>query len=494
MSGTTRELPVQQQQPVLSEERPASRDTERQAVRLRDRSPAVRSRRSSRQRRGRSARFRSRDEDGSARIADDIGDGRRTENKRGARSDSRRGRTPASRAPAPGESSAAGVLGAGLTLLPPVTQSPVPENVIFPAPAPVATVRQFTAEQVWLAHLDRSQAGRGQRLPHSATATNSSLPVFNPSTAVAMSVCSYLPQSEFSAPVSLHSTIFEGLNDIPSYNSPVSGGSSTINTLQCFSSPIVTCSSVFTGPSLPLPNFSQSIPTPISSTIPITPLLHTQFSAQPPILDKGSSTPEFLLKESYACSPSPLGYHLPVSVKDKIVNGEFVDILSLLPSMKEAVRKSDGKGEEERRRSIPRTLNNWIQGFSIFSAILCEKKPHLSVGLFQHLESVLEAYRSLGGMAWFSYDEMYRQKMAVFPHMRWGDKDVLLWLSLIQYQRQPQPKPYQSQPTQSFQQMRKGVCFAFNEAQCKWLTNCRFKHEFSFCGGTHPLFSLFQKK
>lgn len=50
---------------------------------------------------------------------------------------------------------------------------------------------------------------------------------------------------------------------------------------------------------------------------------------------------------------------------------------------------------------------------------------------FQHLKHIIEAYRNFGGFGWYSYDESFRQKMAVYPNLKLGMKDVGLWLNLI---------------------------------------------------------------
>lgn len=55
---------------------------------------------------------------------------------------------------------------------------------------------------------------------------------------------------------------------------------------------------------------------------------------------------------------TPLGFHLPQSDKDKILKGEFLELLSLLLSSKElaaSAKKSDDK-EEERKRTYPRSF------------------------------------------------------------------------------------------------------------------------------------------
>lgn len=204
---------------------------------------------------------------------------------------------------------------------------------------------------------------------------------------------------------------------------------------------------------------------------------------------------ESCFKEALPCELSPLGYHLSNAVKEKIWRGDFIDILSLLPSSKEFLLKSDkridDRSEEDRRRAIPRTFQNWLQAFCIFASVVGERFPDKCSGLFQHLDIVAEAYRHFGAIAWFNYDESFRQKLSVHPSLRWGVKDVGLWLNLMLPQR---PQYTQRPPVTNVQStFRKGVCFANNDSQCRFLSNCRYKHECSFCAGMHPASRCFKK-
>lgn len=202
--------------------------------------------------------------------------------------------------------------------------------------------------------------------------------------------------------------------------------------------------------------------------------------------------PETALWAPLPCTLTPLGFHLSPAVKEKIIKGEFVDLLSLLPFSKESVvapKKAEDK-EENHKRSSPRSFQNWLQAFCIYSAILMEQRPSLAVGLYQQVDIILEAYRNFSGLSWFSYDELFRQKLAVFPHMSWGVKDVGLWLNVMLPARQPSVGNRQ---TGSQGSLRKGVCFALNESQCKWANNCKYRHECSFCGNAHPVSKCFKK-
>lgn len=51
------------------------------------------------------------------------------------------------------------------------------------------------------------------------------------------------------------------------------------------------------------------------------------------------------------CEMFPLGYHLSLSVKEKIWKGEFIDILSLLPFNVDFMVRTDERGKRGARRT-----------------------------------------------------------------------------------------------------------------------------------------------
>ncbi|OCT55683.1 hypothetical protein XELAEV_18000143mg, partial [Xenopus laevis] len=145
----------------------------------------------------------------------------------------------------------------------------------------------------------------------------------------------------------------------------------------------------------------------------------------------------------------------------------------------QAERKGDS--EEERRRPVARTLSNWLQAFCIYANILCQKHPEYGPGLFKHVDIILEAYKSYGGIAWYIYDDRFRQKMAIHGSLTWGSKDIDLWMGMLTT-RSSTPLPTKN-PT-----VKTNACWSFNESFCKWQSNCRYKHECSVCAGAHPAF------
>lgn len=91
---------------------------------------------------------------------------------------------------------------------------------------------------------------------------------------------------------------------------------------------------------------------------------------------------------------------------------------------------------------------------------------------------------------------LFVKKFAIYPNLKWGNKDVGLWLNLIIPQKpvyaRPQPQSNLTSNA-SASVYKKGTCYAFNENQCKWLNSCRYRHECSFCFGSHPVSRCFKR-
>ncbi|OCT61620.1 hypothetical protein XELAEV_18047648mg [Xenopus laevis] len=216
---------------------------------------------------------------------------------------------------------------------------------------------------------------------------------------------------------------------------------------------------------------------------------------------------------TYVCFEGPLGAHLKPEVREKIWKREYVDIFTLLPLERFGIdRYEKGKEhrkeeDEERRRFrlIPRTFGNWLQAFSILASVVGEKHSELCSALFCYLDGIWEAHKVYGGLAWLRYDEQFRQRMAVRTDLNWDHRDIGLWMRLMNtkgYQGYGGSSTTTNQPFQggtgghsvgSAGGHKKGVCWLFNDSQCKWGSSCRFRHECSWCAGNHPGSRCFKK-
>ncbi|XP_053561325.1 uncharacterized protein LOC128652414 [Bombina bombina] len=217
--------------------------------------------------------------------------------------------------------------------------------------------------------------------------------------------------------------------------------------------------------------------------------------------------PESALRRPCLCSVGPLGIHLTGELREKIGKREFIEIFSLLPlehvlEVKEDEKEKGKKEEEERKkrwRKLPKTFINWSRAFRILASVICEKTPDQGASLFCYYDEISSAYGTYGGMAWWRYDEGFRQRLAVRPEMRWDDRDMSIWLEMMtplrggHSFRGPGQTPGGGVPGGSGPALRKGVCFQFNDGQCKFGASCKYKHECSGCGGVHPFAKCFKK-
>ncbi|OCT74291.1 hypothetical protein XELAEV_18033252mg [Xenopus laevis] len=187
----------------------------------------------------------------------------------------------------------------------------------------------------------------------------------------------------------------------------------------------------------------------------------------------GTGVSESSFRDAFSCEVTPIGLHLSSSVREKIVRGDNIDLLSLLPSSKEFYKNEKrGDNEEDGRRPVAGTFSNWLQAFCIYANILMEKHPEIAPGLFKHVDMIL-----------------FRQKMAINKMLKWGVKDIDLWMGMLL----PKPQPPQFVNKTQTSQQRYNCYWAFNESICKLQTSCRFKHECAVCNGSHPAFRCLKR-
>lgn len=95
------------------------------------------------------------------------------------------------------------------------------------------------------------------------------------------------------------------------------------------------------------------------------------------------------------------------------MEGQICQHFSLLPLeqfnlYREKPEKLDSKEEDEekqRYRLIPHAFSNWWQAFAILASVIGEKAPEYCYGLFCNMDSIGEAHRVCGDIAWLRYDE-----------------------------------------------------------------------------------------
>ncbi|XP_061188703.1 uncharacterized protein LOC133196870 [Saccostrea echinata] len=176
-----------------------------------------------------------------------------------------------------------------------------------------------------------------------------------------------------------------------------------------------------------------------------------------------------------------LGYHVDNSTKQKIANGEYINLALLLvrdPSkLQVSTLSMDAQGQiiaQPKNTNKITSIDKWTDAFLIFASIYLTAHPNKTQQLLKYLHDVrLGAEKSQG---WVTYDEQYRLRMAINPNGNWGVIDNELWLVYMS-------------PSVAYNNQRASTyykCFDYNyKGKCTRL-QCTYTHRCLKCNDMHP--------
>ena len=183
---------------------------------------------------------------------------------------------------------------------------------------------------------------------------------------------------------------------------------------------------------------------------------------------------------------TPIGIHVPLSIRQKIVNGEYVDLGSLLATnhskQSSSIQVVRGRIEVTQKANTVRinTLDQWSDAFIIFISIYITAHPNAVQGLLKYFSNIrLGASRGVD-LGWKAYDEQFRLKMAQNPGSDWGTIESELWLL---YMYSSPAAPAQSPP--AGKQLK---CIPFNNTGRCVKAHCTYLHKCATCNGDHSAF------
>ena len=195
--------------------------------------------------------------------------------------------------------------------------------------------------------------------------------------------------------------------------------------------------------------------------------------------------------------------NVPLKVKEKIWEGHFVDIASLIKSSRDqhCLAENDPSGEiiiqngklciaQAKQEPQRISIEQWTSAFLVYMSVVLEKSPARAQELIKYMRDIrLAASRSPG---WWKYDEQFRLQKANNPLASWGVINSEFWLLYVaagnsthmeqpQFNRQPARQGMNKKANQS------PTCNYFNSGvKCPFLPNCRFSHVCQSCSGNHP--------
>ena len=206
----------------------------------------------------------------------------------------------------------------------------------------------------------------------------------------------------------------------------------------------------------------------------------------------------------FASSSLPVYAHVPIKLRKRIWEGEFVELASLLKDRPEqanyaiTIRSVEGNPEPvmcvapKPKQNIG-SFQRWLKAFEVYISIyLLQPGKVADAGKLLQYISTIRNLAERGG-DWAQYDETFRS-MRMVQGWQWDAVHWELWLNsqqtsggVISNQRSPFPDKGRRVGSPRLQ-----VCFNFNRGvPCR--QPCQYAHKCRRCGGNHPSSRCFKK-
>lgn len=192
-----------------------------------------------------------------------------------------------------------------------------------------------------------------------------------------------------------------------------------------------------------------------------------------------------------------VGEHVSAGVRDKIQNGDYVDLSVLLDTTQKTQNNSSKlliiNGELVSQPSPKAKINDikqWTDAFIIYMSIFLARHHEKTQEMLKYMQIIrLGAARS--NLGWRKYDEQFRLRKTNDPASSWGEVDSELWLLYIHQNNIPQiqsntPKPNNYALGKCFDYNYKGFC---SRAFCSYLhccIKCNKEHPAATCPNNNP--------
>lgn len=181
-----------------------------------------------------------------------------------------------------------------------------------------------------------------------------------------------------------------------------------------------------------------------------------------------------------------LGMHVSNAIKQKIIEGQYIDLASLLPPRPGGDEKKlivNNMGEIISKDANPKkvdTIEQWTDLMFIFAGIYLSGHPAKSIELLKYMQCVrMGANR--GAVGWKEYDVQYRLRKAHNPASSWGKVDSELWLMYMT------PTSTVNAPQTLPRATSIGKCYNFNfKGSCEKFP-CTYTHSCLRCSGQHAM-------
>lgn len=196
-----------------------------------------------------------------------------------------------------------------------------------------------------------------------------------------------------------------------------------------------------------------------------------------------------------------IGSHVPLSLKQKIWDGDFINLALLLKGSSELINHCNGGDlyiDPETGKILSRpsqlkekvlTIEKWTDAFLIYMNIFLMKNQAKFFELIKYVTIIRSAASRCphGDFSWRTYDEQFRLRLRTEPSMSWAHINSDLWAMtmvrpVVNTSGGNHYKPSYQSP--NLGPMTSKVCFDFNKGSC-FRTRCKFLHQCSNCAANN---------
>lgn len=214
----------------------------------------------------------------------------------------------------------------------------------------------------------------------------------------------------------------------------------------------------------------------------------------------GESAPK--TNPSCSTSTTPLAYHVPDKLQEKVRAGKYVEFRQLLPGGGDTsytLRLDSGKGDPSVHLASTTpakpiaSMDAWLSAYTNFQYIYLQANPTSAPDLLKYQDTVRDLHQRFGFQAAKYYDENFRLLRERLPDLSFGSTHSELWLKAATLQAPPRTnQPFlgrsgSPRARSSGRPAGKGCCFDYNTPGKRCIVNpCPYKHACTQCQGNHP--------
>ena len=233
---------------------------------------------------------------------------------------------------------------------------------------------------------------------------------------------------------------------------------------------------------------------PVSNTLAVDQVTQAVQSVHSSLAGESPSTRAFQPQDIFRSVNLPVDARVPVKLKTKIWNDEFIDFGLLLANQfaegKYQLTLQPGDGSSPSLALEPMTkpkkivsIDSWVQAFHVFVGVFTSRFPNDGPGLMKYGSTIQDL--AARGHNWRFYDENFRfLRQSPSTSLPWGTIHWELWLrsqSPVSVKR-AQTTASTGKPMPNFRVPR-GFCFTYHRGgDCM---GCSFRHDCFKCDGSH---------